>query len=49
MKRLLMISLAAGIAMTGASAVQAISEAEISKDIEEFQGFFSETFSGADP
>lgn len=46
MKRLLMISLAAGIAMTGASAVQAISEAEISKDIEEFQGFFLKRFPG---
>ena len=46
MKRLLMLSLAAGIAMTGASAVQAISEAEIAKDIEEFQGFFLKRFPG---
>lgn len=46
MKRLLSLALAAGVAMAGASAVQAISEAEIKKDIEEFQGFFLKRFPG---
>ena len=46
MKKLVSLSLAAGIALVGASAVQAISEAEIKKDIEEFQGFFLKRFPG---
>ena len=46
MKKLFSLALAAGLALVGVSAVQAISESEIQQDIEAFQGYFLKRFPG---
>ena len=46
MKKLVSLTLAAGLAVVGASGAQAISESEIQQAIEAFQGFFLKRFPG---
>ena len=46
MKKLVSLTLAAGLALVGVSGVQAISESEIQQDIETFQGYFLKRFPG---